>query len=447
MQSLHFRSVRDAILLTGLFLVSSATVVRADNLYNSGSFEAPQFVPVVALEGQDGWQKDAGQSIATISTNSPNGGLQSLQVIRAANASGNTRWSIATPFTSTEALNAVHVDVDMRVNLSGFSFGPAFGIEARNGNQFIGAFSVDAATGEVLYVESGTGQLRSTGKVVSRGVYHHFTLEIDFVNQHYSVSTDNKLLRTEAFVSGTARALSNINIATYAVNPATVDSEKGVAYLDNFAVSSKKVNSAIPAAPTNPSALGGRGNIELNWTASSGANSYKIYRGTAAGAQDPTPIATNVVDTTYTDRDLSDSTTYHYTVTAVNNAGESAPSDQVFATTVAPDLLIESLSANPTTPGVGDSVVLNATVTNNSGSTTATNHAVTFRDSDSVIGTATIDALAPGVSKTVQITWTPQDSGTHKLFAEAVVLTGESSTQQQHSQSRAGRLQLLYLHS
>ncbi len=201
MQSLHFRSVCDAILLTGLFLVSSATVVRADHLYNSGSFEAPQFVPVVALEGQDGWQKDAGQSIATISTNSPNGGLQSLQVIRAANASGNTRWSIATPFTSTEALNAVHVDVDMRVNLSGFSFGPAFGIEARNGNQFIGAFSVDAATGEVLYVESGTGQLRSTGKVVSRGVYHHFTLEIDFVNQHYSVSTDNKLLRTEAFVT------------------------------------------------------------------------------------------------------------------------------------------------------------------------------------------------------------------------------------------------------
>ena len=73
------------------------------------------------------------------------------------------------------------------------------------------------------------------------------------------------------------------------------------------------------AAPTGVTALGTAANVALNWTATTGALWYDIYRGTSAGGEGATPIATGVTTTSYTDSAITAGTpAYYYFVTAVN---------------------------------------------------------------------------------------------------------------------------------
>jgi beta-glucanase (GH16 family) len=88
-----------------------------------------------------------------------------------------------------------------------------------------------------------------------------------------------------------------------------------------------------PPAPTNLTAtrLNQRGKIRLAWTASSGATSYNVKRSTTSGGPYNT-VRTGVTETSYTDGGLISGVTYYYVVSAVNSAGESANSNQAFAT-------------------------------------------------------------------------------------------------------------------
>jgi len=80
---------------------------------------------------------------------------------------------------------------------------------------------------------------------------------------------------------------------------------------------------APPAAPTGLSATAGNAQVKLSWTASSGATSYSVYRGTSSGAEGVTPIATGITSTTFTNTGLPNGTTYFYKVAAVNASGTS----------------------------------------------------------------------------------------------------------------------------
>jgi cellulose 1,4-beta-cellobiosidase len=88
----------------------------------------------------------------------------------------------------------------------------------------------------------------------------------------------------------------------------------------------------IPSAPTALTATGGSAQVVLNWTGSSGAQSYKVYRGTTSNGENATPIATGVTPTTYTDTTVTNGTTYYYKVAAVNTLGTSAQSNEAYAT-------------------------------------------------------------------------------------------------------------------
>jgi fibronectin type 3 domain-containing protein len=94
------------------------------------------------------------------------------------------------------------------------------------------------------------------------------------------------------------------------------------------------------AKPTSQTALP----ITLNWTASSGATSYNIYRATSAGAEGSTPYATATTNT-YVDSNVSAGPPllYYYTVAAVGPGGTSAQS-------------VESVTPTPlkTSPGSGN---------------------------------------------------------------------------------------------
>lgn len=76
--------------------------------------------------------------------------------------------------------------------------------------------------------------------------------------------------------------------------------------------------------------------INLSWSAPSGGapvTSYNILRGTTAGGEVATPIATvPASQTTYSDTSVVAGDTYFYQVTASNAAGTSAPSNEATAT-------------------------------------------------------------------------------------------------------------------
>lgn len=83
--------------------------------------------------------------------------------------------------------------------------------------------------------------------------------------------------------------------------------------------------SVIPAAPVALLASPGDGAVPLRWQQSFGATSYTVMRSTSSGGPYST-IAMDVKDGSYTDKSVTNGTTYYYTVTAANSAGTSAQS-------------------------------------------------------------------------------------------------------------------------
>ena len=90
---------------------------------------------------------------------------------------------------------------------------------------------------------------------------------------------------------------------------------------------------APPATPTGLTAAPGNAQASLTWTASAGAASYHVKRGTSSGG----PYTQVAAPTTASDVDtgLTNGTTYYYVVSALNAAGESANSSQASATPTA----------------------------------------------------------------------------------------------------------------
>jgi len=84
-----------------------------------------------------------------------------------------------------------------------------------------------------------------------------------------------------------------------------------------------------PAAPTNPGATPGDGQVTLNWSASTSATGYRVKRSTVSGG--PYTLVGTATTTTYVDTTVTNFTTYYYVISATNVAGESANSVQVRA--------------------------------------------------------------------------------------------------------------------
>jgi hypothetical protein len=88
-----------------------------------------------------------------------------------------------------------------------------------------------------------------------------------------------------------------------------------------------------PSSPANLSASSGPGQVALSWSASPGATSYNVKRGTTSGGP-YTTIASSVTATKYTDTDqpsptkLYGATVYYYVVTASNACGDSGSSNE-----------------------------------------------------------------------------------------------------------------------
>ena len=87
---------------------------------------------------------------------------------------------------------------------------------------------------------------------------------------------------------------------------------------------------AVPVIPADLSATAGTQQVALLWTASSGATSYNVKRGTNSGG--PYVQVSTPTTNSFNDTGLTAGTTYFYVVSAVNATGESANTAQVSAT-------------------------------------------------------------------------------------------------------------------
>ncbi|MGO8673484.1 MAG: malectin domain-containing carbohydrate-binding protein [Capsulimonadaceae bacterium] len=121
-------------------------------------------------------------------------------------------------------------------------------------------------------------------------------------------------------------------------------------------------SSGAPSAPTLSASSGSTGQVNLSWSASSGATTYDLYRGTTSGGEGSTPYATGITATSYTDTGLTAGETYYYEVAALNNSG-SALSNQASAEAGA------ALSAPTLTSAVGTGEAIELTWTAVNGAT------------------------------------------------------------------------------
>ncbi len=113
---------------------------------------------------------------------------------------------------------------------------------------------------------------------------------------------------------------------------------------------------SVVVAPSAPATLNAsavsNSRIDLSWSGSFGATSYRIER-MGPGEASFTEIASGVAGTTYSNTGLSDSSTYTYQVRAENSAGPSGYSPQASATTQAAPTLPAApatLNANADSP-------------------------------------------------------------------------------------------------
>lgn len=243
-------------LVCAAMLATAIPPARATVVYDSGGFESPRFSSGVDLGGQDPvvppvgygpWHKDTGAGTATVQTDLPGGGLQSVKVTRTANASGDTRWGINVPITPTVASNVVSIDFDLYVtinpgtNWGGSELGPLFGIECYDNSglspKLIGSVFLDAYAGDVLYQQAGSGNLQTSGTFMGRDEYHHYTLAANFRNKTYSIYVDGGLVHTEGFVDATATSFTDAPITALAATPGSSSTASGTAYIDNYTVS------------------------------------------------------------------------------------------------------------------------------------------------------------------------------------------------------------------
>ena len=98
---------------------------------------------------------------------------------------------------------------------------------------------------------------------------------------------------------------------------------------------------SVPDVPLNLKTTLGGNQLSLSWNSSDQTATYNVYRGARGGGESSTPIATDLVGTSYVDTGLTNGTRYYYKVKAVNSKVLSAYSNEAGA---APSAALEAIS-------------------------------------------------------------------------------------------------------
>ncbi|MFA5887017.1 MAG: chitobiase/beta-hexosaminidase C-terminal domain-containing protein [Patescibacteria group bacterium] len=193
-----------------------------------------------------------------------------------------------------------------------------------------------------------------------------------------------------------------------------------VSHLSSFAPT-------VPAddAPATPSGLAATlyrpTQINLSWSAVSGATSYDIYRNTSGSGDFPRigsePTVASGLTTTYSDSGLATSTIYYYKISALNASGESAASAVASTTTTIPSSVTGDLNTGlNSNVGNMDGVVVAAPTPSPAASTYSSTQSVTLAAAGSTAICYTVDGSTPSCSNA-----TTCSAGT--LYSGAISIT------------------------
>ncbi|MGS0687638.1 fibronectin type III domain-containing protein [Nakamurella sp. GG22] len=175
----------------------------------------------------------------------------------------------------------------------------------------------------------------------------------------YEVYRAGALIKT---VTGTAYTDTGLTPSTsYSYTVKAVDAAGNNSLASNTATATTTAAADI-TAPTAPSGLTvgqpGSSSVPLTWTAATdnvGVTGYEVYRNSGA-----TPVKT-VTGATYTDTGLTPSTSYSYTVKAVDAAGNKSPASNTATATTAAGGNVITLA--PTNDATIDPVTTNSNTT------------------------------------------------------------------------------------
>ena len=229
-------------------------------VYDSGGFESPRFT-TGPLEGQDvlgPWLSDSALTgVGQVRSEVVSTGEQAVRLSRGGATTGDVRYGVVKPVSPAGVLQLVRVSWDMNVpeNTQGLNFGPFFGVEAYDASvapllpRLAGSLGVDATTGNVLYQDGTTGALTESGFNVALGEWNHFTLELNYATDTYTIYVNGDDKTTTGFVDDTVVAFTDAPIAALAATAESVSTANGTAYFDNYVID---IEAAVPPAQEAP---------------------------------------------------------------------------------------------------------------------------------------------------------------------------------------------------
>jgi hypothetical protein len=129
------------------------------------------------------------------------------------------------------------------------------------------------------------------------------------------------------------RITGTIDVGSQDQSDSTITSTDPLTFQTDVVYFPNLLPTSPPTPPTGISGVSGNTQVSLSWTATSGAESYEVYRSSGGGAPVKIASSTTITKPSYQDTGLTNGLTYYYTVDAVNAAGPSPQSNPPVAAT------------------------------------------------------------------------------------------------------------------